>query len=119
MVIIAKLSFWIMNQTKKSIIGSFGRQSLKKSLMNAFEHFKAEGYAEKLKTSITSDSLPSDHQDLLVFMCNLSQITGTSGMCFTNASKSYICDNLSIQDFVNYNNSQSMPSLSVLIFPFC
>jgi hypothetical protein len=71
-----------MNQTKQFIIGSFGRQSLKESLMNAFEHFKADGIAEKLKTSITSDSLPSDHQGLLVFMCNMSQITGISGMCF-------------------------------------
>lgn len=50
--------------------------------MDAFKQFKSEGYAEKLKTSVTSDALPSDHQDLLVFMCNLSQISSISGMCF-------------------------------------
>jgi len=76
MTIIAKLSFWKMKH-KQSIIGSFGRQSLKESLMDAFEQFKSESdscYAEKLKTSITSDLLPFDHQELLVFMCNLSQV---------------------------------------------
>lgn len=82
MAIIAKLSFWKMKQTKQTIIGSFGRQSLKESIMDAFKQFKSEGYAEKLKTSVTSDALPSDHQDLLVFMCNLSQISSISGMCF-------------------------------------
>jgi len=51
--------------------------------MDAFKQFKREGHAEKLKTSITSDLLPSDNQDLLVFMCNLSQISSISGMSFT------------------------------------
>ena len=73
MVIIAKLSFWIMKPKKKSIIT---RWSLKKAepfeqlILDAFAQFRTEGYVEKLKTSITQESLPSNDNDLLKFLYN-------------------------------------------------
>ena len=38
--------------------------------MNALAQFQKEGYGEKLKTSITSESLPSNKEDLLEFLLN-------------------------------------------------
>jgi hypothetical protein len=67
MNIIAKLSFWIMKPSKKSIIDK-ETQPLEQSIMDALEQFKREGYVKKLKTSITSGSMPSDHQELLDFL---------------------------------------------------
>ena len=76
MTIIAKLSFWIMKpkkQNKKSIII---RLSLKKmqpfeeSILDALAQFKTEGYVEKLRTSITPESVPSNKDDLLEFLYN-------------------------------------------------
>ena len=75
MTIIAKLSFWIMKPKKESIIT---RQSLKKlqpfegSIRDALAQFKTEGHVEKLKTSITQESLPSlnKHDLLLEFLYN-------------------------------------------------
>ena len=67
MNIIAKLSFWIMKPSKKSIIDK-ETQPLEQSIMDALEQFKREGYVEKLKTSITSESTPSDNQELLDFL---------------------------------------------------
>ena len=73
MIIIAKLSFWIMKPKKKSIIT---RLSLKKMqpfeelILDALAQFKSEGYVEKLKTSITQESLPSNKDDLLEFLYN-------------------------------------------------
>lgn len=36
--------------------------------MDVLEQFKSQGYAEKLKTQITSDSIPHEHEDLLAFL---------------------------------------------------
>ena len=38
--------------------------------MDALEQFKTHGYAEQLKTQITSDSIPLGHEDLLAFLYN-------------------------------------------------
>jgi hypothetical protein len=73
MTIIAKLSFWIMKPKKRSILS---RLSLKKiqpfeeSIVDALAQFTTEGYVEKLKTSITAESLPSNKDDLLEFLYN-------------------------------------------------
>ena len=40
------------------------------SVMDALEQFKTHGYAEQLKTQITSDSIPLGHEDLLAFLYN-------------------------------------------------
>jgi len=53
--IIAKLSFK-------------NTQPFEQSIADAFDQFKAEGYAEKLKSFVTSDSLQSGHGDLLKFL---------------------------------------------------
>jgi hypothetical protein len=73
MIIIAKLSFWIIKPKRKSIVT---RLSLKKMqpfeelILDALAQFRAEGYAQKLKTSITQESLPSNKHDLLEFLYN-------------------------------------------------
>ena len=67
MNIIAKLSFSIMKpkeQTARSIT------AFEQIIVDALAQFKRGGYVEKLKTSITSESLPSDNDDLLAFLCN-------------------------------------------------
>jgi hypothetical protein len=38
------------------------------SIMDGLEQFKSYGYAEKLKTQITLDSIPPGHEDLLAFL---------------------------------------------------
>ena len=69
MTIIAKLSFWIM--PKKNL-----RPALKKTrpfeeiIEDAFAQFKTEGYVERLKKSITQESLPANEDDLLDFLYN-------------------------------------------------
>ena len=78
MTIIAKLSFWIMKPKKKSIIARLSRnkmQPFKELILDALAQFKSGGYVEKLKTSITSESLPSNKDDLLEFL--YSQIANT------------------------------------------
>ena len=67
MTIIAKLSFWIMNPKNKSIIT---RQPLEELILDALAQFSTAGYANKLKTSITQESLPSNKDDLLEFLYN-------------------------------------------------
>jgi hypothetical protein len=57
MNIIAKESFWIIKPFNDSI-------------MDALEHFKSHGYVEKLKSQITSTSMPPEYQDLLAFLYN-------------------------------------------------
>ena len=67
MEIIVKLSFWIMKpekQTKKS------NDAFEQAVVDALALFKREDHVENLKTSITSESLPSDKKDLLKFLCN-------------------------------------------------
>jgi hypothetical protein len=69
MNIIVKLSFWIMKaikQTKKESTST----AFEQGIMDALAKFKRDGYVEKLMTSITSESLPSEHGDLLAFLCN-------------------------------------------------
>ena len=39
-------------------------------ILDAFAQFRTEGYVEKLKTSITPESLPSNKDDLLEFLYN-------------------------------------------------
>ena len=48
-------------------------QPFEQSIMNALDQFRGEGYVRKQEISITSESLPSNHQDLLAFLYN--QIT--------------------------------------------
>ena len=55
MNIIARQSFWIMKPFMESI-------------MDALEQFKTHGYAEKLKTHITCDSIPPRHEDVVAFL---------------------------------------------------
>lgn len=56
MSIIAKLSFPI-------------KKAFEQSITDAFDQFKRQGYANKLKTSITSD-LGSDHKAVSAFLCD-------------------------------------------------
>ena len=75
MNIIAKLSFWILQpkQKKKSIITKLTfkkTQPLEDLILGALDQFRTEGYVEKLKISITPESLPSNGDDLLEFLCN-------------------------------------------------
>ena len=74
MNIIAKLSFWILQppKNKKSIITKLSFEDL---ILGALDQFRIEGYAEKLKISITSESLPSSKHDLHEFLYN--QIAST------------------------------------------
>lgn len=55
MNIIARQSFFIMKSSREAG-------------MEALEQFKSHGYAERLKTQITSDSIPQRHEDLLAFL---------------------------------------------------
>ena len=57
MNVIARESFFIMKPFKESI-------------MDALEQFKSQGYAEKLKIQITSESIPP-HEYLPAFMYDL------------------------------------------------
>ena len=68
MSIIAKLSFWIMKPTTQLNENSF--TPFEQVIMDALAQFTREGYVEKLRTSITSLSLPSDKEDVLAFLCN-------------------------------------------------
>ena len=73
MVIIAKLSFWIMKPNKKSIITELPHKTVEpfeQLILDAFAQFRTEGYMEKLKTSITQESLPSNKKKLLEFLYN-------------------------------------------------
>ena len=58
MNIIAKLSFWI-------------KMPLGKSIRKALEEFKRQGYVEKLKTHITPESIPSDKEKVVTFLCDI------------------------------------------------
>jgi len=55
MNILAKLSFWI-------------KEPIETSIMNALDQFKKQGYVDKLKTQITSEAMPTGHQDLVQFL---------------------------------------------------
>ena len=77
MNIIARLSFWILQprRKKKSIIAKLSFKPEKMELFEglilaAFNQFKAGGYVEKIKTSITQESLPSNKKDLVEFLFN-------------------------------------------------
>ena len=69
MNIIAKLSFWILQPSKEntSIITEL---SFEDSMLGGLDKFRMEGYVEKLKTSITPESLPSNKDDFLEFLYN-------------------------------------------------
>ena len=58
MNIIAKLSFWI-------------KMPLRASITKALEEFKRHGYVEKLKTHITPESIPSDKEKVVTFLCDI------------------------------------------------
>ena len=55
MNILAKLSFWY-------------RKGIQKSIVDALDQFKKEGYVEKLKAQITSEAIPTGHNDLVQFL---------------------------------------------------
>ena len=62
-----------MKPKKKSIIARLSlkkMESFEELILDALDQFRAEGYVEKLKTSITSESLPSNKDDLLEFLHN-------------------------------------------------
>jgi hypothetical protein len=67
MSIIAKLSFWIVKSTKET---EKSLTAFEQVIMEALVKFQRDGHVEKLKTNITSESLPSDHEDLLAFLYN-------------------------------------------------
>ena len=69
MSIIAKLSFWITKPTKETVTEK-SLTAFEQVIMDALAKFKRDGHVEKLKTNITSGSLPSDHDDLLAFLYN-------------------------------------------------
>jgi hypothetical protein len=69
MNVIAKLSFWRVKPNSKWLFQKL--QPFEQSIMDALNQFKREGYVKKLKTCITSASLPSDHQDLHKFLYDL------------------------------------------------
>ena len=75
MGIIAKLSFWIMKPTKQAE-GSTNA-AFEQAMVDALTLLKRDDHVENLKTSITPESLPSDKEDLLKFLCN--QTAHTSG----------------------------------------
>ena len=54
-IIITKSSFFIMKPFIESV-------------MDALDQFKSHGYAEKLKSQITLDTIPPRHEDLLIFL---------------------------------------------------
>ena len=73
MNIIAKLSFWMQpEKEKESIIIKLSFEDL---ILGALDQFRTEGYVEKLKNSITPESLPSNEADLHEFLYN--QIAST------------------------------------------
>ena len=55
MNILAKLSFWY-------------RKGICESIVDALDQFKKEGYVEKLKAQITSEAIPTGHNDLVQFL---------------------------------------------------
>jgi hypothetical protein len=65
--IIAKLSFWL-KPTKKS---SQEVKTFQQLVRDALDQFKKGGYVDKVKTCITPESLPPDHQELFAFLYNL------------------------------------------------
>ena len=77
MNIIARLSFWISDprRKKRSIIAKLSFKPEKMEpfeglILAALDQFKTGGYVEKIKTSITPESLPSNKEDLLEFLYN-------------------------------------------------
>ena len=70
MTMIAKLSFWILQQPKKekSILPNI--LSFEDGIVGALDQFRMEGYVEKLKTNITPESLPLNKDDVLKFLYN-------------------------------------------------
>ena len=54
-------------KTKKPIITKL---SFEGSIQGALDQFRTEGYVEKLKNSITRESLPSNEADLHEFLYN-------------------------------------------------
>jgi hypothetical protein len=66
--IIAKLSFWIMEPMETFATLAEIEQAFQQSIVDALDEFISGEYAKKLKTGITSEFLPSGHQDLLVFL---------------------------------------------------
>ena len=68
MTIIAKLSFWILQPPKKekSIIDD--SLSFEDVILGALDQFRTAAYVEKLKTSITPESLPFNQDDFLEFL---------------------------------------------------
>ena len=67
MSIIAKLSFWITKPTEPT---EKSLTAFEQVIMDALAKFQRDDHIEKLKTNITSESLPSDHEGLLAFLYN-------------------------------------------------
>ena len=68
MNIIAKLSFWIQAAKEKTSI--ITKLSFEDLILGALDQFRTEGYVEKIKNSITPESLPTNGADLHEFIYN-------------------------------------------------
>jgi hypothetical protein len=101
MNIISKLSFWIRKPTKQTKNSSDGFEEV---IMDALAKFKRDGYVKKLKTSITS--VPSDNQDLLVFLYNQIASIQANGMCFIQKSLHDLLNAIKVYSNVHHPNSQ-------------
>ena len=75
MNIIAKLSFWMQAGKKKESIITDSELSFEDSILGALDQFRTKDYVEKLKNSITPESLPSNKAVLHEFLYN--QIAST------------------------------------------
>ena len=76
MTIIAKLSFWVLKPTKQRNQSIMAKLSFKKVhlfeelVKDALAQFIREGYVEKLKSTITSEYLPYNKEELPQFLSN-------------------------------------------------
>lgn len=74
MSIMAKQSFWMVEPTAQTTASdSESITAFEQLIMDALAQFERDGYVEKLKTSITSESLPgpdSKLEDLVGFLYN-------------------------------------------------
>ena len=60
-----------MKPQRNSFIAKLSlKKPFQESIMDALAQFRRKGYVERLKTSITSESLPSNEDDLLEFLLN-------------------------------------------------
>jgi hypothetical protein len=69
MSIMAKQSFWMTKPAAQTAI-SKSITAFEQVIMDTLAQFERGGYVEKLKTNITSESLPPNNEDLVGFLYN-------------------------------------------------